>query len=141
MDAASEAQVLDKLVSLRKHGLDFIQDECACPGKRLKLTAVPALKQFQLDSCDMDELMLSVSQTASLPVPVLERIARNFASKACRMSIMVGRSLDHKEMKRILEHLSEIDQPWVSVQYNLLVLYKHICIELSSWKTYHTSPF
>ena len=120
LDAASEAQILDKLESLERYGIGFVFDEQGVPGQSLQLISTPSLKQSKLGACDMDELMMSVSQTASLPVPVLSRISSHFASKACRMSIMIGKVLEVSDMKKILLHLSQIDQPWASS--NLLIM-------------------
>ncbi|KAF9962656.1 hypothetical protein BGZ70_008009 [Mortierella alpina] len=35
-----------------------------------------------------------------------------FASRACRRSVMIGHVLNHGQMKRIVRHMGEIDQPW-----------------------------
>ncbi|KAF9431560.1 Mismatch repair endonuclease pms2 [Entomortierella beljakovae] len=35
-----------------------------------------------------------------------------FASRACRRSVMIGKVLNHGQMKRIVRHMGEIDQPW-----------------------------
>lgn len=34
------------------------------------------------------------------------------ASRACRSSIMIGKALDRREMRLVLEHLSRLDSPW-----------------------------
>ena len=36
-----------------------------------------------------------------------------FASRACRKSVMIGKPLDKNEMKKLVHHMAEIDQPWV----------------------------
>lgn len=35
-----------------------------------------------------------------------------FASRACRKSVMIGTALNHNEMKRLIDHMGEIEQPW-----------------------------
>ncbi|KAF8980209.1 Mismatch repair endonuclease pms2 [Entomortierella lignicola] len=35
-----------------------------------------------------------------------------FASRACRRSVMIGHVLNHSQMKKIVRHMGEIDQPW-----------------------------
>ncbi|KAG0304576.1 Mismatch repair endonuclease pms2 [Dissophora globulifera] len=35
-----------------------------------------------------------------------------FASRACRRSVMIGHVLNHSQMKTIVRHMGEIDQPW-----------------------------
>lgn len=38
-----------------------------------------------------------------------------FASRACRKSVMIGKSLSKADMRRLVNHMGEIEQPWVSV--------------------------
>jgi DNA mismatch repair protein PMS2 len=40
------------------------------------------------------------------------RVRAMFASRACRMSIMIGRKLDQKTMGKVVRQLSGLDQPW-----------------------------
>lgn len=46
-----------------------------------------------------------------------------FASRACRKSVMVGKALTHGDMKKLVDHMGDIDQPWVpnlsSLIYNV----------------------
>ena len=35
-----------------------------------------------------------------------------FASRACRKSIMVGTALNIHQMKKLVSHMSDIEQPW-----------------------------
>lgn len=36
-----------------------------------------------------------------------------FASRACRKSVMVGDPLSHSDMRKLIDHMAEIEQPWV----------------------------
>ncbi|KAI1321801.1 hypothetical protein EDD11_000077 [Mortierella claussenii] len=40
------------------------------------------------------------------------KVRNLFASRACRRSVMIGHVLNHSQMKRIVRHMGEIDQPW-----------------------------
>lgn len=40
-----------------------------------------------------------------------------FASRACRKSVMIGTALSKADMKKLVDHMAEIDQPWVSIIY------------------------
>ena len=42
----------------------------------------------------------------------LSRVVAMFASRACRMSIMIGTALSTKEMQRVLTNMATIDNPW-----------------------------
>lgn len=41
------------------------------------------------------------------------RIQSMFASRACRMSVMIGTALPAHKMRRLIDQMSEIDHPWV----------------------------
>jgi DNA mismatch repair ATPase MutL len=43
-----------------------------------------------------------------------------FASRACRKSIMIGTALSKTDMRRLIDHMGEIEQPWVRITRSLL---------------------
>ncbi len=98
-------------------------------GNQIMLTCVPMSAQSSklLDLKDIDELIFVLSEndmnTGSITTSSSEQsnltdglksssLRAFYASKACRKSIMIGDSLNMKEMKRVINHLSEIDKPW-----------------------------
>lgn len=42
------------------------------------------------------------------------RVRAMFASRACRKSVMIGKPLSKFDMRKLIEHMGEIEQPWVS---------------------------
>lgn len=36
-----------------------------------------------------------------------------FASRACRKSVMIGSALSMSDMRKLVDHMGQIDQPWV----------------------------
>jgi len=38
-----------------------------------------------------------------------------FASRACRKSVMIGTALSKADMRRLIDHMGEIEQPWVRI--------------------------
>jgi len=50
------------------------------------------------------------------------RVRSMFASRACRKAVMVGDPLTSPQMKKLLNQLSHLQQPWVNVPliYNLI---------------------
>ncbi|CAF2791416.1 unnamed protein product, partial [Rotaria sp. Silwood2] len=42
------------------------------------------------------------------------RLRKVFASKACRMSIMIGTDLTRKQMINVVQHLGQLAKPWVN---------------------------
>lgn len=43
------------------------------------------------------------------------RLRKVFASKACRMSIMIGTDLTKKQMINVVRHLAQLAKPWVRI--------------------------
>lgn len=43
------------------------------------------------------------------------RVRSMFASRACRKSVMVGDPLSQSDMRRLVDHMGEIEQPWVII--------------------------
>lgn len=43
------------------------------------------------------------------------RLRKVFASKACRMSIMIGTDLTKKQMTNVVRHLADLAKPWVNL--------------------------
>ncbi|KAF9313174.1 Mismatch repair endonuclease pms2 [Podila horticola] len=54
----------------------------------------------------------SGSQGGSDKMVRCSKVRNLFASRACRRSVMIGHVLNHGQMKRIVRHMGEIDQPW-----------------------------
>lgn len=42
------------------------------------------------------------------------RVRAMFASRACRKSVMIGTALGKADMRKLVDHMAEIDKPWVS---------------------------
>lgn len=40
------------------------------------------------------------------------RVRSMFASRACRFSVMIGKALKLSNMRQIVDHMSEMDNPW-----------------------------
>lgn len=41
------------------------------------------------------------------------RVRAMFASRACRKSVMIGTALGKADMQVLVNHMAEIDNPWV----------------------------
>lgn len=64
-----------------------------------------------------------------------------FASRACRKSVMIGKSLTTSDMRKLIDHMGEIDQPWVKncLFFNIIISLYNV-LELPSWKTNNETP-
>lgn len=40
-----------------------------------------------------------------------------FASRACRKSVMIGTALGKADMRQLVDHMAEIDKPWVILPF------------------------
>ncbi|EFJ46988.1 hypothetical protein VOLCADRAFT_61856, partial [Volvox carteri f. nagariensis] len=90
----------------RRNGFDFV--ERLPDGRLLLLSSVPVSRATgQLGMEDVVELvgMLRSGEGAG-------GIRAMLASRACRSSVMVGRPLNRGEMRRLLDGLADLRQPW-----------------------------
>lgn len=126
--ASSESVLIDNMSVFEKCGYEFeICNNRKC-GNRVMLTCVPLSSKSNkiLDLKDIDEILYVLNESelnpGSLSVSSMEQsnitevksssLRSIYASKACRKSVMIGDSLNKKEMRRIVTHLYEIDKPW-----------------------------
>jgi hypothetical protein len=73
---------------------------------------------FILTDPDLEQLLHLLSD-GSLPAGQMVRCTKArsmFAMRACRKSVMIGKSLTRNQMIALLRNMGTIDQPWVSVR-------------------------
>ncbi|CAI4229968.1 unnamed protein product [Auanema sp. JU1783] len=109
--ALQESALQDNLSIFRSNGFDFefrSQDD----GSSLAyLTSVPVLNSWQFDKGDIEEILAFVQEfPGEMYRP--SKLRKIFASRACRKSVMIGTSLNKKQMQTIVRNLSKLDQPW-----------------------------
>ncbi|KAF9918398.1 hypothetical protein BX616_008958 [Lobosporangium transversale] len=81
-------------------------------------TALPeAVEKNSNESIDQNEHRQSINiqqnnGSTSEKMVRCSKVRALFASRACRRSVMIGHVLNHSQMKRIVRHMGEIDQPW-----------------------------
>ena len=128
LTASAEASLMDNLNLLEKAGYDIEICSNRKVGNRIMITAVPMSKQSNklFDLKDIDELLFILSENELNPGSISSSSSEQstltelkssslramYASKACRKSIMIGTSLNASEMKRVVNHLNEIEKPW-----------------------------
>ncbi|ESN92320.1 hypothetical protein HELRODRAFT_157945 [Helobdella robusta] len=99
LTACNECTLLDNIHIFRKNGFEFVINRDACPSERVQLTSLPTSKNWAFGP--QDGVMCRPS-----------RIRQMLASRACRSSVMIGTALNHSEMRKLVDHMGEIDQPW-----------------------------
>lgn len=128
LTASAESVLIDNLNLMEKMGYEVEVCTNRKFGNRIMITCVPMSKQSNkiLNLKDIDELLFVLSENELNPGSIsmssseqshLTEIKSSslrslYASKACRKSVMIGDSLNMSEMRRIVNHLNEIDKPW-----------------------------
>uniref|UniRef100_A0A671R1E7 MutL C-terminal dimerisation domain-containing protein n=1 Tax=Sinocyclocheilus anshuiensis TaxID=1608454 RepID=A0A671R1E7_9TELE len=111
LPAISETVLMENLEIFRKNGFDFLIDEDAQVMQRVKLVSLPTSKNWTFGPSDIEELIFMLSDSPGIMCRP-SRVRQMFASRACRKSVMVGTALNTSEIKKLLLHMEEIEQPW-----------------------------
>jgi DNA mismatch repair protein PMS2 len=88
-------------------------------GQRAKLTSLPMSKEVTFTPTDLEELLAlmfdnpsSSSTSAALYIPRPSKVRKLLASRACRSSVMIGKTLKTARMREIVRHMGSMDKPW-----------------------------
>ncbi|XP_006647441.1 DNA mismatch repair protein PMS1 isoform X2 [Oryza brachyantha] len=119
-----EVIVSMNMSTIRKNGFVLAEDVHASPCNRFFIKAVPFSKNITFGAQDVKELisMLADSQGDCSIISSYKldrtdsicpsRVRAMLASRACRMSTMIGDPLTKAEMKKILKNLTGLRSPW-----------------------------
>ena len=111
LTAVNENILMENLEVFRKNGFDFEIDENAPVSRRVKLVSSPVSRNWNFGKSVIDELIFMLSDSPGVNYRP-SNVRKMFASRACRMSVMVGTALNDGQMKRIVGRMGEMDQPW-----------------------------
>ncbi|XP_072522856.1 mismatch repair endonuclease PMS2 [Salminus brasiliensis] len=111
LTAVSETILIENLEIFKKNGFDFLIDEDAPVMERVKLVSLPTSKNWTFGPGDIEELIFMLSDGPGVMCRP-SRVRQMFASRACRKSVMIGTALNTSEMKKLVVHMGEIEQPW-----------------------------
>ena len=88
-------------------------------GRRAKLISLPMSREVTFTPKDLEELLAlimdnppSSSTTVSSHIPRPSKVRKLLASRACRSSVMIGKTLQQPRMKEIVRHMGSMDKPW-----------------------------
>ncbi|KAF2849766.1 DNA mismatch repair protein-like protein pms1 [Plenodomus tracheiphilus IPT5] len=94
-------------------------DDTDKAGHRAKLTALPMSKEVTFTPTDLEELLALIldnppsSSTSTSPhIPRPSKVRKLLASRACRSSVMIGKTLQPPRMREIVRHMGSMDKPW-----------------------------
>jgi DNA mismatch repair protein PMS2 len=88
-------------------------------GHRAKLTSLPMSKEVTFTPTDLEELLALIfdnpptsSMSTSTHIPRPSKVRKLLASRACRSSVMIGKTLKTARMREIVRHMGSMDKPW-----------------------------
>ena len=114
LTALEEEIVIENKSALETNGFIVNVDQSgeAPVGSRCQLVSLPLSRETTFSLTDLDELLALLSEHPTGTVPRPSRVRKMFAMRACRSSIMIGKTLTHQQMGKVVKHLGELDKPW-----------------------------
>ncbi|KAH7384887.1 DNA mismatch repair protein MutL [Cadophora sp. MPI-SDFR-AT-0126] len=114
LTALEEEIVMENLAALETNGFIVTVDESgeSPVGNRCQLVSLPLSRETAFSLTDLEELIALLAEHSPGTVPRPAKVRKMFAMRACRSSIMIGKTLTHKQMGKVVTHLGELDKPW-----------------------------
>ncbi|KAI1377558.1 DNA mismatch repair protein MutL [Hypoxylon crocopeplum] len=117
LTALEEEVIRENLEALEANGFIVKMDESGDQpvGSRCQLLNLPLSRETTFSLTDLEELIsiLTDHQSASASaIPRPSKVRKMFAMRACRSSVMIGKSLSTKQMEKLVRHMGELDKPW-----------------------------
>lgn len=116
LTAIEEEIILNHKAALEKNGFEITVDTSGVSpvGQRCKLTSLPMSHEVTFSLSDLEELLALLSEHpgSTNHVPRPSKVRKMFAMRACRSSIMVGKTLTIRQMEKVVRHMGELDKPW-----------------------------
>ncbi|KAI2635050.1 DNA mismatch repair protein MutL [Xylaria nigripes] len=84
-------------------------------GSKCQLLSLPLSRETTFSLADLEELISLLQDhqsTSANTVPRPSKVRKMFAMRACRSSVMIGKSLSTKQMEKLVRHMGELDKPW-----------------------------
>ncbi|XP_044735289.1 mismatch repair endonuclease PMS2 [Chrysoperla carnea] len=110
LTTANKALIVDNMEIFNKNGFMFNIEDSENT-QNIYLTEVPLSKNFCMGKDDIDDLLFML-QDGSQQMCRPTRIRSMLALRACRKSVMVGDPLSKQDMRKLIDHMGEIDHPW-----------------------------
>jgi DNA mismatch repair protein PMS2 len=148
LTAVEEEIIMENLPALESNGFLVTVDKSGTlpVGRRCHLVSLPLSRETIFSLSDLEELIslltdyqrpsesasgsgFSPTSAATAP-PRPSRVRKMFAMRACRSSIMIGRTLTHRQMEKVVRHMGEIDKPWNCPHGRPTM--RHLC-DLAAW--------
>jgi DNA mismatch repair protein PMS2 len=118
LTAVEEEIVIENVLALEKNGFIVEVDTSGDQpiGQRCKLLSLPLSKEVIFNTRDLEELIHLLAESPTVGpdsmVPRPSKVRKMFAMRACRSSIMIGKTLTGKQMSTVIRNMGMIDKPW-----------------------------
>ena len=118
LTAVEEEIILENTDALEKNGfvVEINQSGKVPVGRRIQLLTLPLSKEMVFDIRDFEELVHLLAEAPTRgtggTIPRPTKVRKTFAMRACRSSIMIGKTLSMTQMATVLAHMGTIDKPW-----------------------------
>ena len=120
LTAIEEEIILENKSALMKNGflIDVDTSGDRPVGQRCQLVSLPMSREVTFDISDLEELIALLAETNPSGRALIEnnprpsKVRKMFAMRACRSSVMIGKSLSMKQMRKLVNKMGEIDKPW-----------------------------
>ncbi|KAK0261324.1 hypothetical protein B0A54_03492 [Friedmanniomyces endolithicus] len=119
LTAVEEEVILNNSDALKANGFEIeatsdLIDDDESSGRRLRLLTLPISGEKTFEMSDLDELLhlLSEAPTGCSEIPRPKKVQKILAMRACRSSIMVGKTLAVRQMQQVVTHMGEMEKPW-----------------------------
>ena len=120
LTAIEEEIIMNHADALKANGFeievtsDLGDDDEINAGRRCRLITLPISGEKTFDLSDLEELLhlLSEAPPGSSEIPRPRKVQKMLAMRACRSSIMVGKTLTLKQMQKVVRHMGEMEKPW-----------------------------
>lgn len=119
LTAIEEEIILSHPTAFAANGFQLTTDTSgdAPVGNRCRLLGLPVSKETTFTVSDLEELVALLSESSLSPekessIPRPGKVRKMLAMRACRSSVMIGKTLTKREMERVVREMGEIDKPW-----------------------------
>ena len=109
LSPVSKSLLLDNIHIFNANGFEFeISDE------DIRLKSIPISKNTVFGKSDVEELLHVLNEGGDVQggTPRPSKVRSMFASRACRLAVMIGDVLNKKDMYKLVRQLSNLEQPW-----------------------------
>ena len=118
LTAVEEEIILANAHALTANGF-VVEMDVSNEERRATLTSLPMSKEVTFTPKDLEELLAlviedppSFSTSTSPYIPRPSKVRKLLASRACRSSVMIGKTLQNAQMESIVRHMGSMDKPW-----------------------------